>query len=291
MATTVSGVFTEFRASLRLTDYEKGIAQGRVRHVHDFFEEKYVCDRPAWVIGSYGRETLVRQSRDIDMMVALSRGAYWPRYQDDSRSFLYSIRNALNAEYGDTQVSTQQVAVRMKLGAGLQVDLVPVFVRPYQDGFVLPDGRGGWQATNPPYHDKVVTDTNVALGYDLKPLVRVMKAWNHANGRHLRSFHLEMIVERMWRDAVAIPRLPEAVAKTLELASGWVHLPFKDPWSGSGRNLDAYLSSNERDLAMHLLDEDAIRARSALDYAASAKTAAAIERWRVVFGSGFPSYG
>jgi hypothetical protein len=155
----------------------------------------------------------------------------------------------------------------MMLSGSLQVDLVPTFVND-NGGFLMPDGRGGWQLTNPPYHDKLMSDSNVRLGSRLKPLVRFMKAWNYVNGHHLRSFHREMIVERMWRDASALPSVPDAMAQTLAAAVSWVETDFADPWTGSGLMLDSYLSSTEQAQVARLLKEDAARSKTALEFAA-----------------------
>jgi hypothetical protein len=289
MATTVLKAFDELLASLALTESEQDIAAGRVRNIQKIFCSEYACYRAPWTIGSYGRETLIRWNRDIDVMVALD-DVYWENSKADSRAFLYAIRDFLNEAYGDTKVSTKQVAVRMMLTGGLQVDLVPTFANG-TNGFLMPDGSRGWQRTNPPYHDQLMTDANVRLGSRLKPLVRLMKAWNQTNGSHLRSFHLEMVVERMWRNANALPSTPAAVAETLKTAASWVGSSFADPWTGSGQLIDAYLSSDERDLAVRLLTEDAARAKDAIDYAAAGQVANAFERWNQVFYKKFPLYG
>ncbi len=289
MATTIPSAFDELLSNLRLTATEQNIAAGRVRNIQEVFPQKYVCAKPPWTIGSYGRETIIRWSRDIDLMVALS-DAYWARSKDDSRSFLYGIRNVLNAAYGETEVSTKQVAVRMKLGDGLQVDLVPTF-EAISGGFYIPNGSGGWQLTNPPYHDALVTVANGRTNFGLKPIVRLMKAWNYANGRHLRSFHLEMIVERIWQNATILTPTPAMVAETLRCASDWVRSSFLDPWTSSGQMIDSYLSAAERDLAARMLDSDAADAKRALDFATQGEIAKAFERWNVVFRRQFPAYG
>jgi hypothetical protein len=181
--------------------------------------------------------------------------------------------------------------VHLALGDGLEVDLVPGFYRT-GDGFLIPNGAGGWQATNPPFHDQLMTDANVRLGGQLKPLVRVMKAWNiTGNGGYLRSFHLEMMVQQMWRSATALPTLPEAVSKTLMAGGGWVRATHPDPWTGSGQNLDAYLSADRRAAAAKNMDDDAARAQAALHQASTGQTAQAFDRWDIVFGRHFPAYG
>lgn len=289
MATTVRLGFEEFLADLRLTPTEAAVATGRIGHIREFFAKNYVLARSPWTIGSYGRETLIRWRRDIDVMVALD-GSYWKTYEGDSAAFLYWIRNALDKEYSNTQVSTKKVAVRMMLKSDLQVDLVPTF--PLKaGGFFMPDGRGGWQATNPPFHDDLMAKANVRCNSQLKPAVRLLKAWNALNGRHLRSFHLEMIVQDIWKDANgSLGSNAHVMSETLRCAGSRVRKSLSDPWPGSRDRLDSYLSSDQRALAARLLDEDAVRAKAALEHEANGKTAAAFERWAVVFNRKFPGY-
>lgn len=283
--------FDELLGNLRLTATEQTIASQRVSHVQSFFLRNYVVAKAPWTIGSYGRETIIRPRRDVDMMVALDVATYWDRYQGDSARFLYWLRDALNAEYSNTQVSTKQVAVRMLLGSDLQVDLVPTFART-GGGFLMPDGHSGWQATNPPYHDDLMASANVRTNSQLKPLVRLMKAWNHVNGKHLRSFHLEMVVAKVWENANgSLGTTAHAVTETLRCGGSWIRNPMMDPWAGSGARLDDYLAADLRASVARTLDEDAGRAAAALAYEESGRIADAFERWGVVFNRTFPAYG
>lgn len=291
MATTVAAAFTEFQGRLPLTPNQRTIAAGRLTNLRAFFANNYVVATAPWAIGSYGRGTIVRPERDIDIMVALSVPDYWSRYQPDSRAFLRWLRDGLNRAYPNTQVGVRQITVHLALGENLEVDLVAGFHRE-GGGFYIPNGSGGWQGTNPPFHDKLMTDANVRLGSQLKPLVRVMKAWNIVgNGGRLRSFHLEMIVERVWQKANALSSMPAAVAATLETGAGWVRATHPDPWIGSGQNLDSYLNAEVRATIAKNMDEDAVRARAAIEYVAAGQTAKAFERWDIVFGRQFPAYG
>lgn len=291
MATTVLTGFTELQARLALTPKQREVAAGRLANLRSFFASNYEVATAPWAIGSYGRGTIVRPERDIDIMVALSVDAYWGRYQGDSRVYLRWLRDGLNRNYANTRVGVRGIAVHLALGEGLEVDLVGGFARK-GGGFLIPDGQGGWMATNPPFHDQLMTDANVRTRSALKPLVRVMKAWNiMGNGHRLRSFHLEMMVERMWRKAAALPALPAAVASTLKAGGGWVREPCPDPWKGSGQNLDSYLTATARAAAAKTMDQDADRARAALDHAAGGKIEKAFERWAIVFNHEFPAYG
>lgn len=290
MATTVRLGFEEFISSLRLTASEQQTAAGRVSHLQTFFPAHYVLSKAPWAIGSYGRETLIRWRRDIDVMVALD-GSYWDKYKGDSSAFLYWIRDALNREYASTTVSSKRVAVRMMLSGGLQVDLVPTFALK-EGGFYMPDGSSGWQITNPVFHHDLMAKANVRCGSQLKPAVRLLKAWNQVNGRHLQSFHLEMIVHDIWKDANgSLGSHAHVVKETLRCAGSRVRKAMYDPWTGSGARIDGYLSAADKTTVISALDDDAERAAAALKYEEEGRTKSAFERWNVVFNKNFPAYG
>jgi hypothetical protein len=44
-----------------------------------------------------------------------------------------------------------------------------------------------------------MSERNAALGYNLKPLIRLLKRWNCEHSSHLRSFHLEVMVSETFR--------------------------------------------------------------------------------------------
>lgn len=199
MAYTVGGGFTALLEDLSLTTTQKTTAEGRVSHLETYFTNNVVCAEPPFEIGSYERGKVIRRRRDIDVMVALDYPTYKASYDDDSAAMLRWLRDRLNLEYGSTTVSTKQVAIRMALGDGLQVDLVPTFPRK-GGGYLMPNGSGRWRSTNPPYHAAAMSRANSDLDLKLKPLVRVMKAWNDANSHHLQSFHLEMMIWEMWHN-------------------------------------------------------------------------------------------
>ena len=301
---TVSSAFNALLADLKLTAAQRQLVNGRLRHLGSFFES-YETSQPVMVIGSYGRGTVIRRERDIDVMVVLAAKPYEARYRGSSQTdVLYWLRNALKAEYPNTKVSTRKVALCLDLGAGFGVDLIPVFdvveiaalslltrlwgAPSGAKGFYLPNGRGGWQKTNPPFHQKLMTDADARLDGKLKSIVRLMKLWNLREHARLRSFHLEMMVERAWRNEKQMPAFPLALGMTLDAVSRLASRSFSDPWSDGGR-IDDYLDADRRRIVVKSLQDDAQKARKALELARAGNEAAALERWSVVFGHDFPA--
>lgn len=291
MALSVAAGFATFLANMDLTPRQKEIADGRVAHLNAWFRANVACETYPEGIGSFGRGTLISRRRDIDVMSVLADDPYWFRYKDDSRVLMRWLRDKLNDAYGSTDVSTKQVAIRMLLGEGLQVDLVPMFTRP-GGGYFMPNGAGGWRSTNPPFHAGLMSASNLRLDIRLKPLVRLMKMWNETNGRHLQSFHVEMLTEGMWQQEKAVAPYPDALSTAFLRASIWLGYPTYDPWKGAGEvRIDTYLSADERAVVIRLLEADYKNAGIALAYDRAGATKAAFERWGVIFGGAFPAYG
>ena len=144
-------------------------------------------------------------------------------------------------------------------------------------------------STNPPYHTRIINDRDNELEKRLKPLIRLVKYWNVTNGNHLRSFHVEMMVWRMWRSRNSLPSFSAAVAQSIAAMRGWLKSPFDDPWAGT--RIDSYLSSEERAQVIRMLDSDATAAAKAEEYRRADKIEKAFERWSVVFRQDFPAYG
>lgn len=290
MATTVIAAFNELHGRQGLTTVQQNTAITRERSLRTFFANNFAMSQPVFAIGSYKRETICAGERDIDLMACLEPyGAtdYWKRYKDDSKAFLYWIRDELNDRYYATKVSSRRVCVKLDF-TDIVTDVTACFPRA-GGGYLMPDGSGGWMSTNPPFHATFMTDANRDRDWKLKPLVRLIKAWNIANTHHLSSFHLELMVELIHR-GTTIRSHPEEVAYTLRELPARVRSSFADPWIGGGW-VDSYLSAEKRALVIRLLEDDASRAEKAEEYRKAGKTAEAFERWGVVFGHTFPVYG
>jgi len=291
MATTVIGAFDELRAQLQVTSTQKATAQAHVNGLVSFFRENFVLasDDEVFATGSYRRETMVRWTRDVDVIATLSVSKYNAVYGNDSSKLLYMVREALNKRYGSTTVSSKKVAVKLDF-SDIVADVVPCFLRK-GGGYLIPNGTGGWRATNPPFHSRLMRDANIAKDQRLKPLVKLIKAWNIANGHHLASIHVELMVERIWREASSVSApYPLAVAQSLKAMPGWLRSSFPDPWP-HGRAVDTDLAMSDRQTAIRMLKEDAAGAEEAELNRRMGHDKEAIERWQVIYRNKFPAYG
>jgi hypothetical protein len=221
MARSVEAAFNELLDRQRLTSTQVGVADTRIKTLQDFFDNNFTMAERAFKTGSYARGTICSGQKDVDLMAPLDYPTYKDRYDNDSRGFLYYIRDQLNDRYWATKVSSRQVAVTLDF-TSITADVVPCFKRE-GGGFFMPDGTGGWMKTNPRYHTQLIAKGDEAHNGRLKPLIRLIKAWNLANGNHLRSFHVELLVYNMW-DAKTIGTIQSKnVSSTLQVMASWVN--------------------------------------------------------------------
>jgi hypothetical protein len=296
MATSVSAGFNELLSRLQLTDNQKESAKKRVAAIKKFFKEEFVMAEGPITIGSYARNSIIRSERDIDILAPLNYPHYKATYDNKPQEMLYMVRDALNDEYGSTTVSSQKVAVKLNF-TDITVDVVPCFRRE-GGGYFMPNASGGWMATNPPFHNELMSESNTKHGNYLRPVVKFMKFWNNCNGHHLSSLHVELMTWRIWRDGdlaqyITNHNYSGAVADTLRCMQSWAKVTFPDPWDSgeNSKSIDLYLSANERALAVRMLEQDASNSKQAEDYRKNGRIDKAFERWQVVFGQKFPAYG
>lgn len=290
MALTVEASFNELLDRQGLTARQRSLAFARIGEIRDYLNGQCVMAEPVFSIGSFARGTMCEGERDIDLMMVLDVDTYWSKYQNDSSEFLYACRNTLAKKYSRTDVSSKRVAVVLDFDE-IRTEVVPGFTR-RGGGYLIPDGAGGWQATNPPYHTQLVAERDTVAGGRLKPVIKFMKLWNLANGHHLSSVHVELMV--VAAEVLPISVWPFEVAFCLPKLRSLVGSWFADPWT-DGQAIDRGLSDTDRSVAAALLEGDVKRATDAEQYRKAGDEAAAIGRWRVVYAlrgeSLFPAYG
>jgi hypothetical protein len=293
MVRTVGEAYELLHGRQGLTPIQWNTATNREQTIRGFFDANYDMFTPVFPIGSYQRGSICAGERDIDLMACL-RGygteRLRPRFEYDSSQFLYWIRNNLNAHYHRTDVSSKQVCVKLDF-TDIVTDVTPCFAygsTPY-DGYIVPNGRGGWMRTNPRFHADLIADADQSKGGKLLPIIRLLKAWNVANGHHLSSFHLEMLVEAAQRPYNIYWHSFE-VWWTLRSLSWRVLSSFYDPWAPGGR-IDSYLTDNERARVGRMLTLASDRAEQAREYESRGMMPQAFERWNLVYNGTFPTYG
>jgi hypothetical protein len=128
---------------------------------------------------------------------------------------------------------------------------------------------------------------NLNLSYRVKPLIRLLKAWNYVRDARIRSFYLEL--------------------RTAEYASGESEIWYKYDFLATLRHLRNKRLAAMQDpmgisglvpacnpgvalTALSKINSAITRAEKALEAEQRGRVPVAFLLWKMVFGAGFPSY-
>jgi hypothetical protein len=291
MALTTARAFDDFKAKLVLTDAQNATVTSRCSTTDGYLRSSFptTSDLPlrlSYLMGSAGRETIIRPLDDVDVLAIFNNkdDIFGRLYANDSKKFLYRVRDALNS-YKVEVVGARGQAVRLFYRAAPHVDIAPVF-QWSTGGYALPNGSGGWLTTDPYAHHDWIAQRHKDLGYRLKPMVRMLKRWNNVHSKRLKGFHLEALVGIVFSSLGGDSR--HACEKFFEWAPN--HLGVYDP-AGHGGDLSSYLSLAARSAVITGMESARVRAANATAAEVAGNHAEAIRLWRIVFGDEFPTYG
>lgn len=289
MSLTTSQAMAQFLTDITTTDYQKtSIIEARKNRVVENLSAAFpkTSDLPfsrAVLMGSAAKNTIVRPLDDIDVLAVFSNeNDAWSTYRWDSKSFIYRVRRAYDGLEA-AQVGTRGQAVRVFFKSGGHVDIAPVFSYG-DDVYGLPDGTGGWLNTAPTVANSWFAARNAELGYNLAPLVRLLKKWNNAHSKRFRSYHLETVAATAFKTLGS--NRQSGLASFFEWAPS--HLDVLDPGGHSG-SLSSYLTWLTRPDALQSLRTAAERATKARAAEAAGQHEEAKRLWRIILGPDFPN--
>lgn len=289
MAATPNAAFKEFRSRLALTTAQRKLLTNRQAAIYRQLTVAFGRSSNMRLlrlarIGSTDRGTVIRPPTDLDLMAVFDADQVWNTYRNDSRLCLYRVRAAL-ARYGRVEVvGARGQAARLFYVGGAQADVAPMFVAK-GGGFLLPDGRGGWLLTDPDVHRQWARQRDAALNFRMKPMVRMLKAWNRAHSLRLASFHLEVMVGSLFASMSNSSRRNTQ----LFFRGAPRFLRVEDPAGYSG-DLSAGISSQQRQTVLRSFRLAADRATRAIDAERRGDYREAIRLWRITYGASFPAF-
>jgi hypothetical protein len=290
---TVTAAFEGFRGNLEITGLQEGVVAARQERVRAVVERGLEV-RGSFLTGSYRRRTLIAPmaDADVDIVVLLDRG-YRKR---GPRAVLDLVKTTLREEYPSSRVSRNGQAVTIRF-SDFTVDVVPAFSTWWETDVldICNSGNDTWIRTNPKRHITISSKVNWRTGGLLVPSVKMLKAWNRAAGRPLRSFHLEVLAWKVfdpgWRVAFFGPGLwmgtdPENLARFFAEAPGRLRRKLLDPARDEG-DLGAYLTDLGRDEAISRMETAGSRCQRASELLADGDAPGANALYRKVFGDVF----
>ena len=132
-------------------------------------------------VGSYGRNTAIQGTSDVDMIFQLPWEVYtqYHNYVGNGQSaLLQAVRNSVKKTYSDTNIGADGQVIIVSFTDGITFDLVPGFLN-NDDSYTYPDSNdgGSWKSTNPKPEIEAIRTRNWQCNNNLIPLCRMMRAW------------------------------------------------------------------------------------------------------------------
>jgi len=294
MATTVASAFEEFASNLEITDRQTKLVSERRENVVKCLSAQLSVTN-SLLIGSYARDTMIRylSEADVDVLVVLHYGNHqeWDNPEGTVKA-LDKFRAILSDCYKTTAMRRDRNCITMKFSE-FRLDVVPAFAWE-TGGYSIPDSiRKTWLRTDPIAFASKMTDLNKQHNRMIKPLIKMLKAWNRNVRWPIGSFHLECLVYQQLYGAWPISDYPKAVKSFFDWASS-------DLWSHCtepvyGEVVDYYLDEgstwpSKRQQVIEKVKAAATLAEEAYNDGPKYPSIA-IREWKELFGEFFPSYG
>ena len=247
----------------------------------------------SFLTGSYFRKTIIRRIDDIDLYVRIHYGKH--AEGQSPMSILRLMASAIRKRYpNNTKVKVDSPCIVVSFW-DYKFEIVPAFG--YSDDpelYSIPaPGSKEWMQCYPNVPDKWLTACNYASNNYFIPLIKMLKQWNRHNSVKLKSFHLELLTEKVFSSVTGIYSYPLAIYDWMACVREWVwsnNYPFVLEPGKSYTCVDDYLYENRLRLQVvrRKLDLGLRRAERAWNFYNRGRYAAAKRIWNGMFGSKFP---
>jgi hypothetical protein len=192
--------FTQFHDNLLLTPLQRrdGLTK-RSGVVSCLNRQYYASDSESdhsFLIGSWGKDTVTRPPRDVDLYFVLPYEVYqrFQNYQWNRQSaLLQEVKDVLADTYPETDMrgDGQVILVRFE---SYNVEVVPAFQLTNGNYWICDTHNGGsYKQTAPLAELKYIETVDLANNRNLRPLIRMLKSWQRYCSVPIKSFELELV--------------------------------------------------------------------------------------------------
>ena len=291
---TVTEAFDTFRQRLELTQTERDDAQRRHTEVRECIRSSFQVDRD-FLTGSYARNTKTKPLKDIDIFFVLGKDERHWRSKAPS-AILAAFEDCLVKKYGREDVERGRRCVTVEFekryqtqdkdGKVLSIDSVPAFE---VDGhYEIPDGKlDKWIQSDPEVHKDEATAKNKQLDGKWVPFVKMVKRWNRESDKLIKPMFL---MEVMAQELVDPPfnNYPDEVLRYVSAVQVAIDQDWPDP-AGLGPMVSDQMDANAKTAAKKALRDAERFAVQAMRAEQLGRVGEALQLWRQVFGSYFPT--
>ncbi len=240
----------------------------------------------SFFVGSWAKDTAIRPPRDVDVYFLLPVAVYrrfhayaWARQS----ALLQELKDRLAITYHDTDMSGDGQVVNF---GSYSVEVVPAFKLTTHGRYWICDTHNGgsYKETAPWEEVNQLKAADSANAHNLRPLIRMLKAWQAWCAVPIKSFHLELVAT-------------EFMAQSRWRLNDWFYFDWitRDFFAFLYHRANGFVFVPGTLEAIALGDDWRSRAESAYHRAVKAcaheydnRVAAAGDEWQKIFGTDIP---
>lgn len=246
----------------------------------------------SFLTGSYSRNTIIRPIDDIDLYVRIHYGKH--AEGQSPMSILRLMASAIRKRYPDkTKVNIDAPCIVIRFW-DYKFEIVPaVGHRDDPDLYSIPaPGSKGWMYCYPNVPYKWLSACNHANNSLFIPLIKMLKQWNRNNNVGLKSFHLELLTEKVFGAVTDIHTYPQGILDWMYCVRDWIwqnNFPFVLEPGKRDIYVDEYLYEKLSRIRVirNKFDAGLKKAERAWNFYSKGKYAAAKRVWNRMFGRKF----
>ena len=244
-------------------------------------------------VGSYGRNTAIHGTSDVDMIFRLPLDVYkkYDNYSSNGQSaLLQEVRNSVKKTYSETTVGADGQVILVSFGDGITFELVPGFLN-YDDSYTYPDSNdgGSWKKTNPKPEIEAIRKRNNECNNNLIPLCRMMRSWKREwavpmGGLLIDTLAYQFMIDWKYRDKSYLYydymcRDFFAYMAGQSTDQEYWKAPGSGQWVYGGKGQFQYKAKRCYNIAFRAIEHETANPKQEW----SAK-----QKWREIFGTSFP---
>lgn len=200
MWVAVTKRFQQFHQNILLTENQRSDGTTKHKGVRSVLNSHYYGTNSetqnSMLVGSWGKFTRVRPPRDIDILFELPHSVYerFSTYVGNRQSaILQDVKNVLQSTYSNTDMSGDGQVVVVKFTT-FDIEVVPAFKLHSGQYWICDTHDGGsYKTTDPVAEQQEVSRVHNANNKNLRPIIRILKAWQSHCNVPLKSFFLELV--------------------------------------------------------------------------------------------------
>ena len=296
---TVDQSFQKFLSNLNPTEKQRQQIQTTRVNIDNVLTNDrriflHTQKQPSFLTGSHSRGTIIRPIHDVDLYVRVHYGEH---AKDKSpRSILLLMASALKKRYPkNTKVNVDSPCIVVSF-FGYKFEVAPVVC--YDNNPDLYDipapGSRSWMQCYPHVPSRWLSSCNHKNNKMFIPLIKILKQWNRNNKVGLKSFHLELLTEKVFGSVTDIYSYPQGIFDWMYCVRNWLwdnRYPFIEEPGHKYNFVDDYVYEKAPRLRVirNKMDTGLKRAERAYDFYLKGRQLSARRIWHSMFGSMFPS--